>query len=341
MQLIHKSKVLQIHPTRQCNLRCQHCYSNSSPDIKASLPISLLLDTVTDAAAIGYNVISISGGEPLLYPALGELLQHAHSQNCLTTITTNGMLLSQPNLEKLQGNVDLIAISLDGLPASHNHNRGANNAFEMMQSRLAGLRQSGIPFGFIFTLTQYNLTELEWVAQFAYEQGAKLLQIHPLELAGRAVEHLPGEDPDSLEMSIAYLEAARLQQCFGTEMFIQVDLVSQSALNANSAIFKTNLDSKDIQLSDVLSPLVLETSGMVVPLQYGLSHQFAIGNIYEARLASLADAWLKHRLSQFQNLCAKALESISTQTDTKVLNLYDLIGQAAQQTVAEQTVTVV
>jgi len=33
--------------------------------------------------------------------------------------------------------------------------------------------------GFIFTLTFHNVHELEWVAQFAVEQGAKLLNSIP------------------------------------------------------------------------------------------------------------------------------------------------------------------
>jgi MoaA/NifB/PqqE/SkfB family radical SAM enzyme len=69
-------------------------------------------------------------------------------------------------------------------------------AFSTMAARLEGVRRSGIPFGFIFTLTQFNLHELEWVAGFALQQGARLLQIHPLEEAGRAAERLAGARPD-------------------------------------------------------------------------------------------------------------------------------------------------
>jgi MoaA/NifB/PqqE/SkfB family radical SAM enzyme len=241
------------------------------------------------------------------------------------------MLLSQQNLDKLQGVTDLIAISLDGVPASHNRNRGSNHAFEIMQSRLAGLRESGIPFGFIFTLTQYNLPELEWVAQFACEQGAKLLQIHPLELAGRAVELLSEEKPDSLEMSIAYLEAVRLQGLVRDQMFVQVDMVSQLALKANPAVIKPSPETRATQLSAIISPLVLETDGMVVPLQYGLSRQFALGNVQDTRLTHLADAWLKHQLSEFQILCEQALSVAATLSETKFMNLYEVIGQASQQ----------
>jgi MoaA/NifB/PqqE/SkfB family radical SAM enzyme len=51
--------------------------------------------------------------------------------------------------------------------------RASPHAFAQMASRLKGLRSSGIPFGFIFTLTQQNVHELQWVADFAAEQGAR------------------------------------------------------------------------------------------------------------------------------------------------------------------------
>jgi MoaA/NifB/PqqE/SkfB family radical SAM enzyme len=191
-------RVLQIHPTRRCNLRCLHCYSSSGPEESSELSLTLLCNALTDASKEKYTVAGISGGEPLLYKPLRELLEHAHQCGMITTVTSNGMLLTERRLETLRGVVDLLAISLDGGPASHNRMRASERAFEMMAARLDGVRRSGIPFGFIFTLTQHNLHELDWVANFALEQGAKLLQIHPLEEVGRANTFLPGVRPDKI-----------------------------------------------------------------------------------------------------------------------------------------------
>ncbi len=175
------ARVVQVHPTRRCNLRCTHCYSFSSPEERDTLPVATLREAISDASAEGYNVVAFSGGEPLLYKPLPELLDHVHHCNLLATVTTNGILLDKRRLDMLRSRVDLLAISLDGIPESHNRVRAAPRAFEQMSARLDGLRHAGIPFGFIFTLTQHNLHEMEWVAQFAAEQGARLLQIHPLE----------------------------------------------------------------------------------------------------------------------------------------------------------------
>src|SRR5688572_4355450 len=115
-----KSRILQIHPTRRCNLRCLHCYSSSGPEEKSRLDAQLLRRALTDASLEGYTVASFSGGEPLMYQPLREVLIHAHEAGMLTTVTSNGMLLDESHLDRLRGAADLLAISLDGVPASHN-----------------------------------------------------------------------------------------------------------------------------------------------------------------------------------------------------------------------------
>ena len=208
-------RILQLHVSRRCNLACSHCYSSSGPGHVDELPVEHWLAVIEDAAAASYNVVGFSGGEPLMFSPLRELLLHARAFGMLTTVTTNGMLLDQKHITALQGAAGLVAISLDGKPAAHNRMRGHPRAFQIMARRLPALRKAGIPFGFIFTLTQFNLDELLWAAEFAIEQGARLLQIHPLELVGRAHETLGTAVPDETELSYAVLAVARLKELLG------------------------------------------------------------------------------------------------------------------------------
>src|SRR5678815_3227731 len=73
-------RVLQIHPTLRCNLKCPHCYSSSSPQEAGELSLDLLRQTLSEASAEGYNAVGVSGGEPLmfrsLYPVLDLSLIH-------------------------------------------------------------------------------------------------------------------------------------------------------------------------------------------------------------------------------------------------------------------------
>ena len=72
-------------------------------------------------------------------------------------VRSNGLLLTASWIEMVRDNLDLLALSLDGTPESHNRLRGSRRAFAGLRSKLALVRDAGLAFGFIFTLTEQPL----------------------------------------------------------------------------------------------------------------------------------------------------------------------------------------
>ena len=87
--------IFQVHPLQRCNLACLHCYSDSSPSATAALEWPALECAVRAAASWGYRVLSVSGGEPLLYPRLEQLLDLGHRLGMATSVVTNGLLVKE------------------------------------------------------------------------------------------------------------------------------------------------------------------------------------------------------------------------------------------------------
>jgi Fe-coproporphyrin III synthase len=303
-------RVIQVHPLLKCNLRCAHCYSISGPDQVQSLPVSVLARALNILRAEGFNGMGVSGGEPLLYAELSQLLQHSRALGMLTTVTTNGMLLNAKRARMLKDGATLVAISLDGRPKSHNRTRGHPRAFEHMAAGVCHLKEAGVPFGFIFTLTLYNLDELGWIAEYAVDQGASLLQVHPLEEVGRAQNALPGAAPDNLELARAFVEIARLQQTFNKRLKIQFDVADKMVLleeperaYAAELCANTRENLQTMMLSDILTPLVIEADGSIVPLEYNFGRSYQIGNVHAVSLSEDIQAWKRDVFPQFLNLC--------------------------------------
>lgn len=323
-------RVVQIHPSRLCNLSCLHCYSSSSPKERGALSAALLSNALSDAAAEGYNYVSLSGGEPLLYKPIGELLAVAKQLGFGTAIVTNGMLLDARRLEMLSGVTDLIAVSLDGIPESHNRMRNSEIAFEKMEVNLEGLKRSGIPFGFIFTLTQYNLDELDWVVQFALEQGAELLQIHPLEDAGFASEKLPGEAPDRTESAYAYMLGETFRKTLQGQLTVQVDFANRNSIMKHpELVYATDqIPSTQTPLADCVGSIAIEPDGVVVPMEYGFSRNYAIGDLNNNSLSQLADEWRKNRMDYFYLLCRNVYSRATGDSKPLIFN-WDAMLRAA------------
>jgi MoaA/NifB/PqqE/SkfB family radical SAM enzyme len=318
--------IVQLHPTRRCNLQCLHCYSSSGPGVDESTPLPVLQHALEDAVALGYDVVGISGGEPLLYRQLTELLRTAKGLGLRTTVTSNGIALTERRLGELAGLVDVLAVSLDGAPKTHNMMRNDPRAFERLNGRLAGVAASGIPFGIITTLTFHNVQELEFVVAYAKAHRASLVQVHPLEAEGAAVENLGGSLPDDQEMAFALLEAARLSQLHSIP--VQVDVVLRSDLEQGPARFFAEDPRSSDGLVDWLSPLVIETDGTVVPVSYGFARRFALGTLHEARLRDLATGW---DASEFVSLCAETRDRLLA-TDHELFSWYDELSAAARAT---------
>lgn len=329
------TRVVQIHPTRRCNLRCLHCYSSSSPDERGMMDKDLLLAAVSDAARAGYNWVSVSGGEPLMYTHLVAVLAHARNCGLHTAIATNGMLLDARRLDELSGQLDLIAISVDGVPASHNTLRNSARAFDLMAARLQGLRARNLNFGFIFTLTQHNLHELQWVVQFALDEGAKLVQIHPLDEVGHAETQMPGACPDEIETAYAWLLARQLQKAAQDRLAIHVDLVSTETLKSNPArIFAAPAAVHgDTSFADIVTPLVIENDGTVSPLQYGFPRAYALGRLDDAPLARMMDTWRVEREAAFYALCRDAYDHLLAEGKPRFVSWYDEVARHGRRSV--------
>jgi Fe-coproporphyrin III synthase len=316
------TRVIQVHPSRLCNLSCLHCYSSSSPRERSALSAVLLCDALAEMAAEGYDYLCISGGEPLLYKPLPTLLAHAKGLGLKTAIASNGMLLNEHWLSQLKGVVDTIAISLDGVPESHDRMRNSDKAFAKMAANLDLLRQSGINFGFIFTLTQYNLNELDWVVNFALEQEAKLLQIHPLEGSGFATGNLPDDMPDRVESTYAYLICDRLKEQLKDNLYIQLDFANRHILEAypDMVYAGNSFPGNDSLLADCVDSLVVEPDGFVSPLQYGFSRYYGFGNLHSASFKQLADHWRWDRMADFYGLCSKTYKEAIDPSNPVIFN---------------------
>jgi Fe-coproporphyrin III synthase len=297
------------------------------------LPEQLVRSAIRQAAVAGYDVLSVSGGEPLMYRGLERALGEARDAGLTTTITTNALILTERRLSRLATCVDIIAISLDGTPASHDLMRGDHRAFRTMASRLPALRQSGIPFGFVFTLTQWNVHELPWVAEFAEREGASLLQVHPLELAGFATTTLPDSAPDAVELLFAAVEILRLRTA--TSLFVQLDVTSRLDLLNRPDRFMVLPTPPAEPLGHWLTPLVLETDGTLVPITYGFPRRYALGSLFSAPFDELVARWDSTPLLE---LTSRTWRELTRDDGPKMLNWYETLTATARREPSTQLV---
>jgi hypothetical protein len=197
-----------------------------------------------------------------------------------------------------------------------------------MEQGLAVLRAQQVPFKILCSVDEGSLVDLEWAAAYAVEQGASALQIHPIEPAGRAA-HLPLDAaPDETALK-AFLIAERLRQIWIDLLRIDVDISDLAPYAGDLEAPGACASAVAVDtLSDVVSPLVVEPDGAVVPLRYGFPRAFAIGSLYDAPLEDLARAWLAGRSRAFLELTRGALAAAG-RAMCPFGNPYQIIAEAA------------
>src|SRR5687767_1789870 len=84
--------VLQLEPLHTCNLTCTGCgrireYSTSLKDVMS------LEDCLASATECDAPMVSICGGEPLIYPKIEELVAGLLGQGRIVYVCTNGVFM--------------------------------------------------------------------------------------------------------------------------------------------------------------------------------------------------------------------------------------------------------
>jgi len=110
--------VLMLEPLHACNLTCTGCgrIREYSTSIKQRLSIEECLEAVDECGA---PVVSICGGEPMIYPGIGELTAKILERKKVVYLCTNGMFTRKKLGEFKPSRKFFFNVHLDGLQKTH------------------------------------------------------------------------------------------------------------------------------------------------------------------------------------------------------------------------------
>lgn len=159
--------------TTGCNLRCKHCYYSSAQLSRHSfLGDEALFNLVSYLGVNGVFHLSIAGGEPLLYPRIDELIEHAHQNKLTTTISTNAILLTKEMAVRLKKNgLKFVQVSLDGSNSEVNDSIRGKGSFDKALLGIRNAVDAGLNVVLAYVITKRNLDDALNVFEFAEKLG--------------------------------------------------------------------------------------------------------------------------------------------------------------------------
>ena len=159
--------------THNCNLRCKTCWfwgtsgachGNEGFEVMSLEEIKKFIDSISWFKPY----FLITGGEPLLYPKLDEVIRYASSKGLFVGLITNGLISNEGKIKGLiEAGLNFVTVSIDSpVREVHNEIRGNvksfDNAVETVRliKRLRGRKKFPV-VTVNLTISKYNYLELD------------------------------------------------------------------------------------------------------------------------------------------------------------------------------------
>jgi len=175
--------VITVAVTYNCQCDCLHCsaafYKEEVTRNRNALSLGELQDGVRQAVDLGATCVVLTGGEPLLYEGIYELIASVDPARSVCTLFTNGEFLTERTVEKLkQAGIYGVFVSVDHADgARHDENRQRPGLSKKISRGLALCQQAKILTGISTYATREKIRDGELDALMDLAKSLKVLEV--------------------------------------------------------------------------------------------------------------------------------------------------------------------
>ncbi len=184
-----KAVTIVVETTRECNLRCRHCYLNAGAPRVSELKLNefkSVFSSMREYYRDSHIIVWLMGGEPFLRFDILQIIESALYYNFEVGIVTNGTISDVETLSTISKLGVTVSISIDGQRRAHDWLRGEGSfakAIHFLDQAIA----LGIDVEVNYVLHMGNVNDLIHIAKLLYDKQVKRLSVNDLVLVGRSV----------------------------------------------------------------------------------------------------------------------------------------------------------
>ncbi|MDZ4824870.1 MAG: radical SAM protein [Actinomycetota bacterium] len=188
-----------------CNLACTYCLTESAPEVpKRLLSDAAMRTAATQAAALGFTDLGITGGEPFLAPGIVDTLD-ALTDTLPTLVLSNGTRFTEAlvrRMSRLAGRDLAVQVSLDSPdPEMNDAMRGPEN-FARVVDAIPRLVDAGVRVRIATTATALDPDAAARLCELHRGLGVADADhvVRPIVSRGRGIDHddAVGVSPENL-----------------------------------------------------------------------------------------------------------------------------------------------
>lgn len=273
----------EIHFTHRCNLKCLHCFQESSPTSTKYLELksNTWLDIFEQFEDCKIRNVIISGGEPLVYKSFSEVFNQIVQKKMHYGVLTNALLVDKDNIDSLSSPNVSLSISLDGSNSKeHDALRGAG-AFDKVIGKIKMLIDRGANITLSCTLHKLNYVSLEQIIEFSINLGVKGIVFACVDLIGRA-------------QSNSWLGLSNIEKKELRKKLHQLRLQYKNEFDIDYSDFSepgsiTNLTpAKYVYCTAGTTRIAVSADGLLYPCVYGFGYkELVIGDLKKEKIIDI------------------------------------------------------
>lgn len=161
-----------------CNMHCKHCCNLSFDKKDREMTLEDLKNVAKQADELGLAQFNISGGEPLAFPNLDEIIKALDPEKFHISMSSNGLLLTKEKAKHLKEiGLDKIRISLDSFnEEKYYETRIRKGTYSKAIEALMNAKEAGLQTVIQTVVTHQNCIskDTEDLAKFANDNGFNL-----------------------------------------------------------------------------------------------------------------------------------------------------------------------
>lgn len=182
--------------TRECNLRCKHCYYEAGTPLADELSTEESFELIDEIANVFGDKASVTfgGGEALLRKDIFDLICYCRARDLHVVLASNGTLLSEEVVARLKNaGVEDLIIPIDGTQKTHDAIRG-EGVFEKATKSARAVRKAGLGLVVDPCIMKQNEEETGKIIDIAENQGARQCRFFHYISMGRGKEVKPDSE---------------------------------------------------------------------------------------------------------------------------------------------------
>lgn len=173
-------KEMKIEVTKKCPLACVHCSSDANEEQILEISTEKSLELIGQAIELGMKELSISGGEPLIWSGIYNIVKFSHDNGIKVNIYTSGNVRDIDKVFKhlSQNGLTKVIFSLySDMREEHNRVTRKKDSFDNTLAAINAANNNGIETEIHFVALKKTYHKLEAIVRLSLSLGINQVSV--------------------------------------------------------------------------------------------------------------------------------------------------------------------